>query len=380
MKFTSKLPKVGTTIFTEINRVAVAHNAINLAQGFPGFPSDTYLLKEVEKALYNGKNQYAPMTGVLSLRETLCAKMEDLYGYSYHPETEITVTAGATQAIFTTIAAFVKQEDEIIVFKPAYDCYEPAIELNGGVPVLIEMKAPEYKIDWEEVQQKINQKTRMIIINTPHNPTGRILEKEDLLSLQKLVDGTDIIILSDEVYEHIVYDGKEHQSVARYPKLAERSLIVYSFGKTLHVTGWKIGYCLAPVELMTEFRKVHQFNVFCVHHPTQVGINAYLQKPERYLSLGKFFEEKRDYFAEALKDSRFDFIPAQGTYFQTVSFKNISDEKDTDFAVRLIREKKLASIPVSVFNKNQKDEKMLRFCFAKEFDLLKKAADIINSL
>lgn len=380
MQHSSKLPHVGTTIFTTINQVAQKHQAINLAQGFPGYSPDKKLTEAVSRALTGKNNQYAPMPGKYSLRETLCEKMEDLYGATYHPESEITITAGATQAIFTAISAFVKPDDEVIVFKPAYDCYEPTIELNGGKPVLIEMKAPKYRIDWKEVEEKITHKTKMIIINTPHNPTGTVLEKSDVEQLQKLVENTNIIILSDEVYEHIIYDDKKHQSVARFPKLTERSFIIYSFGKTFHVTGWKMGYCLAPENLMKEFKKVHQFNVFCVNHPMQVGLNEYLQNPAHYLQLPNFFQQKRDFFLNAIQDSKFEFIPAQGTYFQTVSYKNISAEKDTDFVIRLIKEKQLASIPVSAFNKNNRDEKMLRFCFAKDEETLKKSAEIINSL
>lgn len=379
MSLQSKLPNVGTTIFTAINQVAQKHQAINLAQGFPGFPPDQNLLKEVEKALYKRHNQYAPMTGVSSLRQTLCAKMEEHYGKAYDPESEITITAGATQALFTAISTFVKKDDEVIVFKPAYDCYEPAITLNGGKPVLIEMKAPKYRIDWEEVKQHISSKTKMIIINTPHNPTGTVLEQHDLKQLEDLVKNTNILILSDEVYEHIIYD-KTHQSVARFPGLAERALITYSFGKTFHVTGWKIGYCIAPKELMKEFRKVHQFNVFCVNHPMQVALNNYLQEPDPYLRLGEFFKKKRDFFLERIKDSKLECIPAQGTYFQTASYKNISHEKDSAFVLRLIKENQLASIPVSAFNKNKRNQHMIRFCFAKDDETLKKAADIINSL
>lgn len=380
MHYSSKLPQVGTTIFSEINQVARTHKAINLAQGFPGFSPDPKLIEYVQQALAENHNQYAPMPGIFSLRKTLVQKTKTAYGRAYDPEREITITSGATQAIYTAISAFVKKDDEVIVFKPAYDCYEPAIEVNGGKTILIEMKAPKYQIDWDEVQAKVTSRTQMIIINTPHNPTGTILEKEDLKQLEKIVKDTSIIILSDEVYEHIIYDDKQHQSVAAFPNLAERALLVYSFGKTFHVTGWKMGYCLAPEELMKEFRKVHQFNVFCSNHPFQVGLNVYLQDPAPYLGLSTFFQKKRDFFLEAIKDSKFTVIPAQGTYFQTLNYKDITDEKDTDFAIRLIQEKKLAAIPVSAFQKNQKDEKMLRFCFAKEKDLLKKAADIINSL
>lgn len=376
----SKLPNLGTTIFTKMSKLAQEHNAINLSQGFPDFPPNQKLLEFVKQGLDENHNQYAPLAGLISLRKTLAEKLFKSYGSRYSAEEEITITAGATQAIFTAISAFIRKDDEVIVFKPAYDCYEPVIELYGGKPILVEMKAPTYKIDWQEVSAKITSKTKMIVINTPHNPSGTVLEKEDLLQLQQLVENTDILILSDEVYEHLIYDGKEHQSVARFPKLAERSLITYSFGKTFHVTGWKVGYCVAPEELMKEFRKVHQYNVFCVNHPMQWALNEYLQKPEHYLELSAFYQEKRDYFLQQIKNSRLELIPAQGTYFQTASYKNITDEKDTDFALRLIKEKGLATIPVSVFNKNQKDELMLRFCFAKKKETLAKAAAIINSL
>lgn len=380
MKLSSKLPNLGTTIFTKMSKLAQEHNAINLSQGFPDFPPNQKLLEFVKQSLDENHNQYTPLAGIISLRKTLAEKLFKSYGSRYSAEEEITITAGATQAIFTAISAFIRKDDEVIVFKPAYDCYEPAIELYGGKPILVEMKAPTYKIDWQEVSAKITSKTKMIVINTPHNPSGTVLTKEDLLQLQQLVENTDILILSDEVYEHLIYDGKEHQSVARFPKLAERSLITYSFGKTFHVTGWKVGYCVAPVELMKEFRKVHQYNVFCVNHPMQWALNEYLQKPEHYLELSAFYQEKRDYFLQQIKNSRLELIPAQGTYFQTASYKNITDEKDTDFALRLIKEKGLATIPVSVFNKDQKDELILRFCFAKKKETLAKAAAIINSL
>ena len=378
--FESKLPNLGTTIFTKMSKLAQEHNAINLSQGFPDFPPNQKLLELVKQGLDENHNQYAPLAGLISLRKTLAEKLYKSYGSRYSAEEEITITAGATQAIFTAISAFIRQDDEVIVFKPAYDCYEPAIELYGGKPILVEMKAPTYKIDWQEVSAKITSKTKMIVINTPHNPSGTVLEQEDLVQLQQLVENTNILILSDEVYEHLIYDDKKHQSVARFPKLAERSLITYSFGKTFHVTGWKVGYCVAPEELMKEFRKVHQYNVFCVNHPMQWALNEYLQKPDHYLELSTFYQEKRDYFLQQIKNSRLELIPAQGTYFQTASYKNITTEKDTNFALRLIKEKGLATIPVSVFNKDQKDELMLRFCFAKKKETLAKAATIINNL
>lgn len=379
MQHTSKLPHVGPTIFTTINKIAREHKAINLAHGFPGFAPDSKLIKLVDQAFHKDYHQYSPMPGILPLREILCAKTENLYGYSYNPKSEITITAGATQAIFTAISAFIKKDDEVIVFKPAYDCYEPAIELQGAKPINIEMKAPEFKIDWQEVKDKITSKTKMILINTPHNPSGTVLKEKDMQALTELVSGTDILILSDEVYEHITFDGQQHQSVALYPELAKRAIIVYSFGKTFHVTGWKLGYALAPTWMMKEFQKVHQFNVFSVNHPFQYGLYEYLKDPKHYLELPEFYQKKRDFFLDAIKDSKFDFTPAGGTYFQTLSYRNISDENDSDFTVRLIREKKLACIPVSAFQKDNRDEKMLRFCLAKENDTLEKAAEILNS-
>ncbi|HET8810435.1 MAG TPA: methionine aminotransferase [Flavobacteriaceae bacterium] len=376
----SKLPHLKPTIFKTIGEMAVKHDAINLSQGFPNFPTDPELIQLANQAMKVGKNQYAPMAGVFELRKTLCEKLNRLYNSDYHPETDITLTAGATQAIFTAISAFIKKDDEVIVFKPAYDCYEPAIELNGGKPILIQMQAPDYQIDWEEVQQKITPKTKMVLINTPHNPSGKMLSESDMKTLEKLLDGTDILLLSDEVYEHITFDGKSHQSVAKFPKLAERALITYSFGKTFHVTGWKMGYCVAPKLLMQEFQKVHQYNVFCVNHPVQVALNEYLQTPEHYLQLSEFYQEKRDLFLELIKGSRFEFIPSEGTYFQLLDFSKITQESDMDFTEHLIKEHKLAAIPVSGFNKNQQDDKMLRFCFAKTDETLKKAADVIQSI
>ena len=379
-KITSKLPDIGTTIFTVMGQLAHQHNAVNLSQGFPNFDPDPKLLALVEQALQDNHNQYAPMQGIFSLREAIAEKIASLYGKSYAPESEITVTAGATQAIFTAISAFVGQGDEVIVFKPAYDCYEPAIALQGGTLVPIALKGQNFSIDWEEVRSKITSKTKMVIINSPHNPSGTILRQEDMLQLQAILEGTPCILLSDEVYEHIVFDGQSHESVAKYPGLSERSILCASFGKTFHVTGWKIGYVAGPKELLKEFNKVHQFNVFCVNHPVQKALTAYLKDPSHYLSLGEFYEEKRDYFLAALNDSRFRFTPAQGTYFQTVDYSDISEENALDFSKRLIVEKGLASIPLSVFNLNQVDNKQLRFCFAKTKDTLDKAAEILSTI
>lgn len=376
----SKLPDLKTTIFTVIGKMAAEHDAINLSQGFPNFGADPQLLDFAAAAMKSGKNQYAPMAGVFDLRRKLTEKINDLYGSNYHPETEITLTAGATQAIFTAITAFVKKDDEVIVFKPAYDCYEPAIELNGGKPVLIQMDYPDFKIDFEELKQKICSKTKMIIINSPHNPSGKMLSENDMKQLEIILENTSIILLSDEVYEHITFDGRQHQSVAKFPKLAERAFICFSFGKTFHVTGWKLGYVFAPEELMKEFQKVHQYNVFCVNHPFQVALSNYLDDPSHSLELPDFYQQKRDFFLSLIADSRFTFTPSEGTYFQLLNYKNISSENDMAFAEKLIKEHKLAAIPVSGFCKNAHDDKVLRFCFAKTEETLKLAAEVINRI
>lgn len=380
MLIQSKLPQVSTTIFTKMSRMAQKYQAVNLAQGFPGFPSDPKLQKLVTKAMASGHNQYAPMPGLYSLRKKITEKINTLYGSDYHPETEVTVTAGATQAIYTIISTFIKPDDEVIIFKPAYDCYEPAVVVHGGKVVPIQLRAPSYKVDWNVVRKAITPKTKMILINTPHNPTGTVLDKNDMLELSTMLDGTNIMVLSDEVYEHMVFDHKKHQSVARFPALRARSFITASFGKTFHNTGWKIGYTVAPKELMEEFQKVHQFNVFSVHHPSQKAFAEYLEEPEHYLKLNEFYQEKRDIFLDLIATSRFSVKPSAGTYFQMLDYSKISDEPDTKFAERLIKEKRLASIPTSVFNTHQEDFKMLRFCFAKEVDTLQKAATILNSL
>jgi methionine aminotransferase len=380
MNHISKLPNISTTIFTVMSQLAAKENAINLSQGFPNFPSDPKLIEMVQQALHENYNQYAPMPGALILREAIAEKMEYMYQRTYNPETEITVTAGATQAIFTIISAFVRPTDEVIIFTPAYDCYAPAVEVHGGKVIPIQLKGTAFAIDWNEVRAKINTKTKLMIINTPHNPSGTILSKADLLELSSILENTNIILLSDEVYEHIIFDGAQHESAALYPKLAERAFITASFGKTFHNTGWKMGYCVAPKELMDEFKKVHQFNVFSVNHPMQIGIGKYLQHPENYVGLPAFFQRKRDYFLNAIKDSRFTWKPSQGTYFQVLSYENITDELDTEFAKRLTREHKIASIPLSVFNTNKEDHKLLRFCFAKTEETLSQAAKILNKI
>ena len=381
MQHTSKLPNVRTTIFSVMSALATKHHAINLSQGFPDFDSDQKLIDLVSKAMNSGYNHYAPMLGNLELREAISKKFNILYNTSYHPENEITITAGATQAIFTIITTFIKPNDEVVVFRPAYDSYQPAIELNGGLAVSVQLKASKnFKVDWNEVKEKINSQTKMIIVNTPHNPSGSVFSKEDMLQLQNLTKNTNIIVLSDEVYEHMIYDDEKHQSACLFPDLKSRSFVVASFGKTFHNTGWRIGYCCAPKELMQEFIKVHQFNVFCVHHPTQKGIADYLEAPKHYLELSAFYQKKRNLFLNLIKDSRFKFTPSKGTYFQVLDYSVITNEHDVDFAKRLTIDFGIASIPLSVFNSNNVDNKVLRFCFAKTDDTLKKAAHILNRI
>jgi methionine transaminase len=376
----SKLPKIGTTIFAVMSKLAMENNAINLSQGFPDFNCDKQLLELVNKYMQAGNNQYAPMQGVMALREGIAEKTEKLYQAKYNPDTEITITAGGTQAIFTAISAVVKEGDEVIIFEPAYDCYQPAIELNGGKTIYLQLKFPDFSIDWNQVKKVVNHRTKMIIINTPHNPTGSIMSAGDMAMLEKITKNTDIVIVSDEVYEHIIFDGAQHQSVARFSKLAERSFVVSSFGKTFHTTGWKMGYCLAPQNLMAEFRKVHQFLVFAVNTPIQYAIAEYLKNEKAYLDLSGFYQTKRDLFAAGLKSSRFDLLPVHGGYFQLLSYKKISAEKDSDVAIKFTQERKVASVPMSAFYHEAVDNKLLRFCFAKKEETLEKALQVLCTI
>ncbi|WP_219551943.1 methionine aminotransferase [Gramella sp. MT6] len=376
----SKLPGIKTSIFSIMSKMANDYNAINLSQGFPNFETDKALKKLVTKAMNDGHNQYPPGPGVKILREQISKKIVSLYGKTYDPDTEITITCGATQALYSAITAFVHRDDEVIVLKPAYDSYEPTIKQNGGIPVQIQLKGEDFKVDWEEVGSAVSSATKMIIINTPHNPSGKILTERDMQELQKILSGTKIILLSDEVYEHLIFDGKTHESASRYPKLAERAIVCASFGKTFHNTGWKTGYCVAPASLMKEVRKIHEIAVFSVNHPMQVAYAEYLKDPEHYLELSKFYQNKRDLFLNLIKDSRFSYTPSDGTYYQILNFSAITDEYDVDFAVRLLKEEGLASIPVSVFNINEKDNSQLRFCFAKTDETLEKAAEILCKL
>ncbi len=374
----SKLPAVGTTIFTTMSTLAKEHNAINLSQGFPDFSPHPALIEEMEKAMRNNSfNQYLPMPGYLPLREKIAEKTEALYAAKVDPETEITVTAGGTQAIFTAILSVIRENDEVILFAPAYDSYAPSIELTGGKAIYYDLEAPDYKVNWQSVKKLINQRTKMIIINTPHNPTGTVLSTTDMEQLEKLVKGTDIIILSDEVYEHILFDGLQHLSILRYPKLAERSFVISSFGKTYHTTGWKLGYCIAPKNLMAEFRKVHQFNVFSVNSIAQVAYSKILDRKELYLELNDFYQQKRNYFQRAIQSSRFKLLKCEGTYFQLVSYNRISSERDTEFVRRMTKDMGVAGIPVSVFYRHNIDNSVIRLCFAKEEETLKRAAELI---
>ena len=376
----SKLPRVGTTIFTVMSRLAAEHNAINLSQGFPDFDCAPELRALVTKYINAGLNQYPPMAGVAPLREAIAEKNEALYGIRYDVEQEITVVPGATYGIYTAVAAMIRPGDEVILFEPTYDSYAPAVEVHGGVPVYVQLRYPEYSIDWQAVQNAITPRTKLLIINTPNNPTATVMSSEDMRMLEGLLRNTDIAVISDEVYEHIVFDGHQHQSVTRFPGLAERSFLVSSFGKTYSVTGWKMGYVAAPKELMAEFRKVHQFNVFVANGPFQYAFAEFMQNPDAYLQLAAFYQKKRDFFLDGLKGSRFKPLPSRGTFFQNLAYDAISDEKDTELAVRLTKEHGVASIPVSVFYRQPPAHRVLRFCFAKSEQTLAKGAEILSRL
>lgn len=376
----SRLPGVGTTIFTVMSRLAQECGAINLSQGFPDFDAEEALFEAVARAMRAGRNQYAPMAGMPELRAAIATKLAASYGEDYDPEHEITVTAGATQGIFTAVMALVHPGEEVVVFEPVYDSYVPAIELAGGKAVRLVLEAPDYRPDWGAVRAAVGPRTRMIIVNTPHNPTGSVWTAADLASLAAIVRGSGIVVLADEVYEHIVFDGRRHESVARNPELAGRSVIVSSFGKTFHVTGWKVGYVAAPRALMEEFRKVHQFNVFTVNAPVQLGLAEYMAEPERYLGLAAFYQQRRDFFRAALADSAFELLDCGGTYFQLAGYRGISDLPDTEFVLRLSREVGVAAIPISVFHADGRDARVVRFCFAKDEETLARAGARLAAL
>ncbi|SFB99891.1 2-keto-4-methylthiobutyrate aminotransferase apoenzyme [Cupriavidus sp. OV038] len=371
----SRLPKVGTTIFTVMSALAAEKNAVNLGQGFPDFDCDARIVDAVAHAMRTGHNQYPPMAGVPALRQAIAGKIATLYDHTYDWNTEITITAGATQGLLTAILCAVHPGDEVIVLEPCYDSYLPAIEMAGGVAVPVTLEAPAFRIPFDKLAAAITPKTRMILINTPHNPTGTIWRADDMQKLADLLAGTDILLLSDEVYEHMVYDGQRHESVSRHPELARRSFVVSSFGKTYHVTGWKIGYVAAPAALSNEFRKVHQFNVFTVNTPVQFGLADYMADPAPYLDLAGFYQAKRDYFRTGLASTRFKLLPSDGTYFQCVDYSAISDMSEADFSMWLTREIGVAAIPVSAFYSQPRESGVVRFCFAKKEETLKLALD-----
>jgi len=355
--------------------LAAEHNAINLGQGFPDFMMDEELIGLVNTAMQKGHNQYVHMNGLMLLRERIAQKIQFLYNTDVNPEAEITITPGGTYAIFTALTTVLQPGDQVIVFEPAYDSYIPTIEINGAIPVLIPLTFPEYKIDWELVRQKISSKTKMIMLNTPHNPTGSVLSENDIAQLRAIVKGTGIFILSDEVYEHLIFDGLQHQSMLRYPDLLERSFVCFSFGKTYHCTGWKIGYCAAPAAMMAEFRKIHQFNCFSCNSAVQFALAEFLQQKQKYLQLGSFIQHKRDYFANLMSQTNFKALPSHGSYFQLYSYDGITDESEKELAIRITKEYGVATIPVSVFYKQPTDNKVLRFCFAKKEATLEEAVN-----
>ena len=377
MEIRSKLPDVGVTIFSVMTQLANDHHAWNLSQGFPDFDPDPMLKALVAEHLEAGSNQYAPMPGVPALREKIAEKTRRVYGATYDPATEITVTAGATEAIFAAITAAVSPGDEVIVLEPAYDAYVPVIRLNGGIPVFVKLTFPDYRVDWGRVQDALTSKTRLIIFNSPHNPTGAVLSAEDMAALGQIVADRQILILSDEVYEHIVFDGMRHESMARYPALARRSFVISSFGKTYHATGWKVGYCLAPAPLSREFQKVHQFLTFAVNTPVQCAYADFLDHRSPYADLPAFYQKKRDLFQTLVAESRFKVLPCHGTYFQMLDYSAISHAPDIEFARRITTEHGVAAIPPSVFYHDGADHGVLRFCFAKTDDTLKAAAEML---
>ena len=375
MQIHSKLPAVGTTIFATMSALAIEHKAVNLGQGFPDFPMSEELIEGVAKAMRDQYNQYAPMPGWTPLREAIAEKVNFLYGATINPDTEITITPGGTYAIYSAFTSFLQAGDEVIVFEPAYDSYIPNIEVNGAKAVRIPLVYPDYHIDWNAVRAAITPRTRAILINSPHNPTGAVISTTDIEELRKTVEGTSIFILSDEVYEHLIFDGIPHQSILRYPDLFARSFVCFSFGKVYNCTGWKLGYCIAPAPLMKEFRKIHQFNAFCCFTPTQVALASFLKNREAYLDLSGLMQQKRDFFMEQMKATRFTLLPSYGSYFICAKYNQISEEGDMDFAVRLTKEAGVTTIPVSAFYADRTDDKVLRFCFSKKKETIEQAVE-----
>ncbi len=374
----SKLPNVGTTIFTVMSSLAAEYSAINLGQGFPDFKMDEALIDGVQKAMKDGHNQYVHMNGLLKLRERLAEKIFDLYHSPINAGDEITITPGGTYAIYTALTTILQKDDEVIVFEPAYDCYIPAIELNGAKAIPVPLQFPGYEINWDAVREKINSKTKAIIINSPHNPSGKLITEQDIKTLKSLIENRAIYLISDEVYEHLVFDQLQHHSILKYPELYQRAFVCFSFGKVYHCTGWKLGYCIAPPGLMKEFRKIHQFNCFTCNTPMQYAIAEFLKQKENYLGLGKFLQQKRDYFAQEMKATRFKPLASHGSYFQLYSYAGMSPEPENEFAVKLVKEFGVATIPVSAFYSQPQQNQVLRFCFAKKEETLQAAARLLK--
>lgn len=375
MRLKSKLPETGTTIFTVMSALASRYNAVNIGQGFPDFAMSDELTTLVNQAMRENYNQYAPMQGWMPLRETIARKIYDLYGNTVDPATEITITPGATYAIYCALTTILEPGDEVIVLQPNYDSYIPNITVNGAKAVLVDLDLPDYSVNWTKVKSAVTDKTKAIILNSPHNPTGSILTASDIEHLRNIVAGTNIFIVSDEVYEHIVFDNAPHQSILRYPDLYERSCVCFSFGKVFHCTGWKIGYCVAPTSLMNEFIKIHQFNAFSTHTPAQVGLATYLKNADSYLHLPSFYQQKRDYFINAMKQTKFNLFHSSGSFFICGSYHQLSDEPDKDFCIRLTKEAGVTTIPVSAFYQSGTDNKVIRFCFGKKEETLERAVE-----
>ena len=380
VQINSKLPSVGTTIFTVMSAMASQYNAINLGQGYPDFQMNEELMTLVNEAMEKGFNQYVPMQGYLPLRESIAEKVYSLYNNRVDPATQITITPGGTYAIYTSLTTVLQPGDEVIIFEPAYDSYIPNVEINGAVPILISLDFPEYRINWKEVKRKISPKTRVIMLNSPHNPTGAVLTREDIAQLRSIVKDTRILIVSDEVYEHLIFDKLPHLSMLRYPDLAERSFVCFSFGKVYNCTGWKLGYCISSPSMMSEFRKVHQFNCFSCHSPSQVALSSFLKKQESYLSLPGFMQEKRDYFQQLMQQTKFTALPSYGSYFQCYTYERISDEPDAALSARMTKDYGVACIPISAFYKDGTDNKVIRFCFAKKKETLESAVERLAKL
>ena len=380
VEITSKLPRVGTTIFTVMSALASQHNAINLGQGYPDFQMNEELIALVNEAMEKGFNQYVPMQGYLPIRESIAEKVHSLYNAVVDPGSQITITPGGTYAIYTALTTVLQPGDEVIIFEPAYDSYLPNVEINGAIPVLINLQFPEYRINWEEVKKKISPRTRVIMLNSPHNPTGAVLTEEDISQLRSVVNDTRILIVSDEVYEHLIFDGMQHLSMLRHPDLMERSFVCFSFGKVYNCTGWKLGYCISSSPLMNEFRKVHQFNCFSCHSPSQVALSIFLKRKDSYLAISGFMQEKRDLFQNLMQQTKFTPLPSHGSYFQCYTYEKFSDESDFALSTRITKEYGVASIPVSVFYKDGTDNKVIRFCFAKKNETLEMAVERLTNL